>query len=142
MAVNDSKTWIGSTGPYLSDSDKAISGLQTDKTPVQDFDVIRTIDLRSLGNPVVIPAGKTYYLKSNHQLIIGNQIEILGILEISGELIVDDIPDYTISSLIPVNDEDLIMSVSGIWKEVVPMVSLDAGWLMNNFGQFIVQGVL
>lgn len=40
MANNDTKTWIGSTGPFLSDSSKPISGLQTDKPPTSPSDVI------------------------------------------------------------------------------------------------------
>lgn len=92
MAVNDVKTWIGSTGPYLSDSSKAVSGLQTDKVPIANNDVIRLIDNRNLGNPVVVPTGVDFIIKPNYQLIVGNQIVIQGTLDIQGELIVEEIP--------------------------------------------------
>lgn len=92
MAVNDVKTWIGSTGPFLSDSSKPVSGLQTDKLPLVNNDVIRLIDTRNLGNPVVIPSGVDFIIKPNYQLIIGNQIDIQGTLDIQGELIVEEIP--------------------------------------------------
>lgn len=61
MAVNDTKTWIGSTGPFLSDSSKTNSGLRTDKAPASSIDVIRLTDigngLISAADVVNVPAG-------------------------------------------------------------------------------------
>lgn len=60
MAVNDTKTWIGSVGPFLSDSSKPYSGLQTDKVPVSSLDVVRLGDIGGLisaADVVNVPAG-------------------------------------------------------------------------------------
>lgn len=155
MAVNDTKTWIGSTGPFLSDSSKAVSGLQTDKFPLVNNDATTKYSARELHKDygvgyIHIPYNWEYTDTTNRLAATGftsihvgklarqldnNSIWILTNYSPITWVILGGLP-------IPVNNEDFLMSFSGVWREVNAVISLDVGWLMNDFGQFIVQGVI
>lgn len=156
MAVNDVKSWIGSTGPYLSDSSKAVSGLQTDKFPLVDNDATTKYSARELHKDygvgyIHIPYNWEYANAIARLAATGFTAAQVGKLarQLDNNSIWILINHSPITWIVlgglpvPVNDEDLLMSLSGMWKEVDPIVSLTtASWLMNDSGQFIVRGVI